>query len=77
MTEEQRNARAAARNSNARSQLIPRGDLPETATRRPPARDVVERSNSPILDDDDDESKRTIRPSLEHLVRFFLFLQRV
>lgn len=55
MTEEQRNARAAARNSNARNQLIPRGDLPETAARRAAARDVVERSNSPIFDDDDDE----------------------
>lgn len=57
MTEEQRNARAAIRNNNARNQLIPRSDLPETATRRPAPREVIERSNSPVIDDDDDESK--------------------
>lgn len=55
MTEEQRNARATVRNNNARNQLIPRGDLPETAARRPAAREVVERSNSPIFEEDDDE----------------------
>lgn len=57
LTEEQRNERAAARNSSARRQLIPRSDVPETEERREQPRYIVERSNSPVLDDDDDESK--------------------
>ncbi|CAF4334379.1 unnamed protein product, partial [Rotaria sp. Silwood2] len=55
LTEEQRNERAEVRNNNARRQLIPRSDVPQTEGRREPARYVVERSNSPVLDDDDDE----------------------
>ena len=57
LTEQQRNDRAAARNNNARRQLIPRNDVPQTAERQEPARYIVERSNSPVMDDDDDESK--------------------
>ncbi|CAF0778814.1 unnamed protein product [Rotaria sordida] len=57
LNEEQRNQRAAIRNNNARRQLIPRSDVPQTATRREPARYVVERSNSPVIDDDDDDEK--------------------
>ncbi|CAF0737294.1 unnamed protein product [Rotaria sp. Silwood1] len=55
LTDEQRNQRAEIRNNNARRQLIPRSDVPQTDTRRESARYVVERSNSPVLDDDDDE----------------------
>lgn len=55
LTEQQRNDRAAARNNNARRQLIPRNDVPQTAERQEPARYIVERSNSPVVDDDDDE----------------------
>ena len=57
LSEEQRNERATIRNNNARRQLIPRADVPQGEERREPARYVVERSNSPVLDDDDDESK--------------------
>ena len=57
LTEEQRNERAAIRNNNARRQLIPRSDVPQTEGRRESARYVIERSNSPVIDDDDDESK--------------------
>lgn len=57
LTEEQRNQRAAIRNSNARRQLIPRPDLPETEVRREQPRYIVERSNSPVLNDDEEESK--------------------
>lgn len=56
LTEEQRNERAATRNNNARRQLIPRADVPQSEARREPARYVIERSNSPVIDDDDDES---------------------
>ncbi|CAF0791334.1 unnamed protein product [Adineta steineri] len=55
LTDEQRNERATVRNNNARRQLIPRADVPQTEGRREPARYVVERSNSPVPDDDDDE----------------------
>jgi hypothetical protein len=57
LTEEQRNERATVRNNNARRQLIPRSDVPQTEGRREQPRYVVERSNSPVPDDDDDESK--------------------
>jgi len=57
LTEEQRNERVITRNNNARRQLIPRADVPQNETRRESARYVVERSNSPVVDDDDDESK--------------------
>ena len=57
LNEEQRNERAARRNNNARRQLIPRSDVPQGEVRREEARDVVERSNSPVMDDDDDESR--------------------
>ena len=56
LTDEQRNERATIRNNNARRQLIPRSDVPQTESRREPARYIVERSNSPVIDDDDDES---------------------
>jgi hypothetical protein len=56
LNEQQRNERAATRNSNARRQLIPRTDVPQTEERREAARYIVERSNSPMVDDDDDES---------------------
>jgi presenilin 1 len=55
LTEEQRNERVITRNNNARRQLIPRSDVPQNGTRREPARYVIERSNSPVPDDDDDE----------------------
>jgi hypothetical protein len=58
LTDEQRDERAAIRNNNARRQLIPRSDVPQTEGRRESARYVVERSNSPVIEqDDDDESK--------------------
>lgn len=57
LTEEQRNERAAIRNNNARRQLIPRSDVPQTEGRREPPRYVIERSNSPVIEEDDDESK--------------------
>jgi len=67
LTEEQRNERATIRNNNARRQLIPRSDVPQNETRHEPARYVVERSNSPVLDDDDDESKF-------YLINFYLLI---
>ncbi len=57
LTEEQRDERAALRNNNARRQLIPRADVPQTEGRRESARYVVERSNSPVVEEEDDESK--------------------
>jgi hypothetical protein len=57
LTEEQRDERAAVRNNNARRQLIPRSDVPQTEGRRESARYVVERSNSPVVEEEDDESK--------------------
>ncbi|CAF3618343.1 unnamed protein product [Rotaria socialis] len=57
LSEEQRAQRAEIRNSNARRQLIPRSDVPETERRQEPARYVVERSNSPVINDDDDDEK--------------------
>ncbi|CAF0955460.1 unnamed protein product, partial [Adineta ricciae] len=55
LTEEQRNERARTRNNNARRQLIPRSDVPQTEERREQPRYVVERSNSPVPVEDDDE----------------------
>lgn len=55
LTDEQRNERAAIRNTNARHKLIPRSDVPETEDRREAPRYIVERSNSPIIEEDDDE----------------------
>jgi len=55
LSEEQRNERAAMRNNNARRHLIPRSDVPQTEARREPARYIVERSNSPVMEEDDDE----------------------
>ncbi|CAF4172923.1 unnamed protein product, partial [Rotaria magnacalcarata] len=57
LSEEQRAQRAEIRNINARRQLIPRSDVPETERRQEPARYVVERSNSPAIGDDDDDEK--------------------
>jgi hypothetical protein len=58
LTEEQRNERVITRNNNARRQLIPRADVPQAEERREPARYVVERSNSPAVDDDDDDESK-------------------
>ena len=72
LTEEQRNERATIRNNNARRQLIPRSDVPQTEGRREPARYVTERSNSPVLEEDDDESKflsfHSLLSRLVHLI---------
>jgi hypothetical protein len=57
LTDEQRDERAAIRNNNARRQLIPRSDVPQTEGRRESARYVVERSNSPVIEQDDDDEK--------------------
>ena len=73
LTEEQRNERVAIRNNNARRQLIPRSDVPQTEGRREPARYVIERSNSPVVEEDDDESKS---PSFQSLLHHHL-IQRV
>ena len=55
LTEEQQNQRTETRNAHVRRQLIPRSDVPQTEGRRESPRYIVERSNSPVLNNNDDD----------------------